>query len=244
MPDPKRQYWSPYLAMGNNPINRVDPDGGFDCPDCPQTAQYAEYINSSQKFGYDSEIGVFNADMGITIFGFRDFKDLNYQKNPAPQDVTREMSKIHSYQMDDEMKAFQTWLEKKGGIAFFAQGGAGQSFAENKNRRTTNGIDISNYLNFKGIDLDLQLWADTFEKAFVIFKSEQNQNSVHQTGTYNVVKDIGFIYGINTVTGTVDTTFHVIKYTYSLEASNPIKIDTLSYTKGSNNWKPYYNVKK
>jgi RHS repeat-associated protein len=28
--DPARQYWSPYKAMGNNPISRVDPDGGFD----------------------------------------------------------------------------------------------------------------------------------------------------------------------------------------------------------------------
>jgi RHS repeat-associated protein len=33
IPDPYRQYWSPYLAMGNNPINRVDPDGG--CDECP-----------------------------------------------------------------------------------------------------------------------------------------------------------------------------------------------------------------
>ena len=29
-PDPMRQYFSPYLSMGNNPVSRVDPDGGFD----------------------------------------------------------------------------------------------------------------------------------------------------------------------------------------------------------------------
>jgi len=29
-PDPMRQYHSPYMAMGNNPISRIDPDGGTD----------------------------------------------------------------------------------------------------------------------------------------------------------------------------------------------------------------------
>lgn len=28
--DPKRQYFSPFLSNGNNPVNRVDPDGGND----------------------------------------------------------------------------------------------------------------------------------------------------------------------------------------------------------------------
>ena len=32
--DPKKQYASPYLGMGNNPIIGIDPDGGF-CPKCP-----------------------------------------------------------------------------------------------------------------------------------------------------------------------------------------------------------------
>ncbi|WP_340077904.1 RHS repeat-associated core domain-containing protein [Leptobacterium sp. I13] len=30
--DPAGQYHSPYLSMGNNWVNRIDPDGGFDCP--------------------------------------------------------------------------------------------------------------------------------------------------------------------------------------------------------------------
>ncbi|WP_340076400.1 3-coathanger stack domain-containing protein [Leptobacterium sp. I13] len=33
--DPAGQYHSPYLSMGNNWVNRIDPDGGMDCPDPP-----------------------------------------------------------------------------------------------------------------------------------------------------------------------------------------------------------------
>lgn len=33
-PDPYGQYASPYIAMGNNPVLMVDPDGGFSCPKC------------------------------------------------------------------------------------------------------------------------------------------------------------------------------------------------------------------
>ncbi|WP_347922487.1 RHS repeat-associated core domain-containing protein [Pontimicrobium sp. SW4] len=35
-PDPYGEFFSPYLAMGNNWLNRIDPTGGMtDCPDCP-----------------------------------------------------------------------------------------------------------------------------------------------------------------------------------------------------------------
>jgi RHS repeat-associated protein len=32
-PDPAGQYASPYLGMGNNPVSRIDPDGGSDYPE-------------------------------------------------------------------------------------------------------------------------------------------------------------------------------------------------------------------
>ncbi|MGM0580942.1 MAG: RHS repeat-associated core domain-containing protein [Bacteroidota bacterium] len=37
--DPYGQYPSPYLGMGNNPINGVDPDGGFFCGTCSEGAE-------------------------------------------------------------------------------------------------------------------------------------------------------------------------------------------------------------
>jgi RHS repeat-associated protein len=39
VPDPAGQYWSPYLGMGNNPIDGIDPDGGF------RWKRIAEFVN-------------------------------------------------------------------------------------------------------------------------------------------------------------------------------------------------------
>jgi hypothetical protein len=38
--DPAGQYWSPYIGMGNNPTNRMDPDGGTDGPRCTGNCDY------------------------------------------------------------------------------------------------------------------------------------------------------------------------------------------------------------
>lgn len=43
VPDPAGQHWSPYLAMGNNPVSGIDPDG----------REYPNPTNSWQKFWND-----------------------------------------------------------------------------------------------------------------------------------------------------------------------------------------------
>ncbi|MEO9801589.1 MAG: RHS repeat-associated core domain-containing protein, partial [Reichenbachiella sp.] len=61
VPDPYRQFASPYMAMGNNPINGVDPDGGCFTRDadgnyieCPE-ADIGATMNGA--FGYEWTFG-------------------------------------------------------------------------------------------------------------------------------------------------------------------------------------------
>jgi RHS repeat-associated protein len=40
--DPKRVNWSPYVAMSNDPVNKIDPDGGCPYGDCDDWWDYGE----------------------------------------------------------------------------------------------------------------------------------------------------------------------------------------------------------
>ncbi len=48
--DPYGQYASPYLGMGNNPVNRIDPDGGLDGPGDPPNNGESLWGNLSNLF--------------------------------------------------------------------------------------------------------------------------------------------------------------------------------------------------
>jgi RHS repeat-associated protein len=63
--DPYGQYNSPYLGMGNNPISRIDPDGGMDCPNPPCN----EYESSTFNFlTGEYELDPIQLD-GVDVFG-------------------------------------------------------------------------------------------------------------------------------------------------------------------------------
>ena len=68
-PDPMRQYASPYLAMGNNPVNRVDPDGGSDGPIKVEGGPCR-----CSTYDADGNIVTYNAqDLGTTNISFTNY---------------------------------------------------------------------------------------------------------------------------------------------------------------------------
>ena len=52
--DPYRQHFSPYMGMGNNPISRIDPDGGMDCETCPKNGKIGDIHVSPGGHTYEN----------------------------------------------------------------------------------------------------------------------------------------------------------------------------------------------
>jgi RHS repeat-associated protein len=80
--DPRRQYWSPYLAMGNNPMNRVDPTGGTDGPD-PKDGS----LNKAGTHTWDSKTKGWVKTLDEVVVTAK--SGFNWKAAPVPQDATR-----------------------------------------------------------------------------------------------------------------------------------------------------------
>jgi len=76
VPDPMRQYWSPYMAYGNNPVNIVDPRGGEGDPVIGQT-------DGNKIFTSSGWIDMLDP---VTVSASKDFNN-NFKFAPHPQDA-------------------------------------------------------------------------------------------------------------------------------------------------------------
>ncbi|MCL9806907.1 RHS repeat-associated core domain-containing protein [Flavobacterium amniphilum] len=69
--DPMGQYFSPYLGMGNNPISRVDPDGGMDGdPPLFTTAAQTSY-QPVREYGPQLDVGMSYSLPDVAVAGSR-----------------------------------------------------------------------------------------------------------------------------------------------------------------------------
>ena len=68
--DPYDEFWSPYLAMGNDPVNIVDPDGGMTDPPKEITPQYLP----------EGAVTVSASRLDFPRFDFADYANLTFEK--------------------------------------------------------------------------------------------------------------------------------------------------------------------
>lgn len=132
--DPERQHASPYLSMGNNPISKVDPDGGKDgCPDCGDQNSVFTYASGEYSIDPNSvNSGQFTSvnleTETVTVF------------NGKFQQLGRNVYVGNSYSFD-EYAAFKVAVyDQEFGFVFFKDSGPFHLGLSNTTARYTESI--------------------------------------------------------------------------------------------------------
>lgn len=80
-PDPYRQFASPYVGMGNNPVIRVDPNGGCVGDDCPDEVEVGDCQCSYMNFDGERITVVANQDEYSEVkFALEDYGDTFWER--------------------------------------------------------------------------------------------------------------------------------------------------------------------
>ncbi len=87
--DPKGEFHSPYIGMGNDPVNKTDPDGGCTSPECRARA-YAEKNGGVVR--YSAVSGTWGVDMGGGVLKvFKNYDNAYDFSAPFSRYLTRDM---------------------------------------------------------------------------------------------------------------------------------------------------------
>jgi RHS repeat-associated protein len=98
-PDPYGQYASPYLGMGNNPVNGIDPDGGQFLKEYPNAAAYYKENPNGKLDGSDGHWLATDRLSNNSIFATANMYNLQHNL-------------FDEYKTIEQRTAFYGWMQK------------------------------------------------------------------------------------------------------------------------------------
>ncbi|MFC7775174.1 lamin tail domain-containing protein [Flavobacterium sp. GCM10027622] len=156
-PDPKGQFSSPYVGMGNNPAQMIDPDGGW-CYDAqgnsiPCGGDFSQYNNIWNHTTVLSEIAVANHNYFNTYGPMSEYEGSTFSGAVGSMnfDYTRSFFQVNGKATFHEVNFFNN--TNKGGILYgplSADLGADYSFLKGKATVRAGSKNFNTYDEFSG----------------------------------------------------------------------------------------------
>jgi len=128
--DPMRQHDSPYLGMSNNPINRVDPNGGFDIPEENGSYYGQKHIDADGSWKWngvmwEGQNGTYDmlAEVNVSAGGFyknffqTDASNYTFKWNALNTGYNGENFKSNVKVINFEAENYNTGFERGGKIS-------------------------------------------------------------------------------------------------------------------------------